>query len=147
VPRVTLNDLRRTFASWLVQAGVSLYVVSRLLGHKSTRMVELVYGQLDEATLANAIARLPGCDAGVPPVVPRGGTPGAGGTSAQPTAIQNSVEESFVSATSVVPRDGVEPPTRGFSVLADLAPKRAESRPILRVVNGGCDAGVPRRRR
>ncbi len=60
VPRCTANDLRRTFASWLVQAGVSLLIVSRLLGHKSTRMVDLVYGQLADATLASAIGRLPG---------------------------------------------------------------------------------------
>jgi len=117
VPRVTANDLRRTFASWLVQAGVSLYVVSRLLGHKSTRMVELVYGQLDDATLAAAIGKLPGgCDAGVSRAVPNSGAGGAGGASASPPAILNSVEESMNSSGSGVPRDGVEPPTRGFSV-------------------------------
>jgi hypothetical protein len=44
---------------------VSLLVMSRLLGHSSTRMVDLVYGQLDEATLTAAISNLPGCDAGV----------------------------------------------------------------------------------
>lgn len=132
--RVTPNDLRRTFASWLVQAGVSLYVVSRLLGHKSTRMVELVYGQLDDATLVGAIAKLPGCDAGVTRSVPRNGTPGAGGTSASPLSIVNSVEESAESATSVVPRVGIEPTTRGFSGLMENAPKRAESQPKLRVL-------------
>jgi hypothetical protein len=132
---VTANDLRRTFASWLVQAGVSLYIVSRLLGHKSTRMVEMVYGQLDEATLEAAIGRLPGgCDAGVSHVVPRSGIPGTGGTSASPRSIVNSLEESFVSTTSVVPRDGVEPPTRGFSVLRELAPKGAPRRRILKSV-------------
>ncbi len=125
VPRCTPNDLRRTFASWLVQAGTSLLVVSRLLGHSSTRMVDLVYGQLDEATLAAAIQRLPGgCDAGVTNTVPTRGTPGAGGTHHHPPSIVNSVEESAISSTSVVPRDGVEPPTRGFSVLVDIAPKR-----------------------
>lgn len=55
---LTPNDLRRTFASWLIQAGVPPFVVARLLGHKSTRMVELVYGQLDLATLRNAVARI-----------------------------------------------------------------------------------------
>ncbi|MBA2720764.1 MAG: site-specific integrase [Chloroflexi bacterium] len=135
VPRVTPNDLRRTFASWLVQAGVSLYVVSRLLGHKSTRMVELVYGQLDEATLAGAIGKLPGgCDAGVTYAVPNRGAAGGGGTAASPPSIVNSVEESAISASSVVPRDGVEPPTRGFSVLMDRAPKRANPLRKLRAV-------------
>jgi integrase len=63
VPKVTPNDLRRTFASWLVQAGESLFVVATLLGHNSTGMVEKVYGRLDAATLARAISKLPG---GVP---------------------------------------------------------------------------------
>ncbi len=135
VPRVTLNDLRRTFASWLVQAGESLYVVSRLLGHKSTRMVELVYGQLDDATLSAAIMRMPGaCDAGVPRGGARDGTAGTTGTGPVPLAIRNSVEESFASRTSGVPKDGVEPPTRGFSGLKDLAPKRADRKVKLRAV-------------
>lgn len=135
IPKVTANDLRRTFASWLVQAGTSLLVVSRLLGHKSTRMVDMVYGQLDEATLANAINRLPGgCDAGVSHVVPNPGTPGAGGTSHQPMAIVNSIDTTQTSTGNFVPRDGVEPPTRGFSVLRDMAPKVATPRRKLSLV-------------
>ena len=59
VPRVTANDLRRTFASWLLQAGVSNFVVARLLGHASTKMVDLVYGQLNPSTLRAAITKLP----------------------------------------------------------------------------------------
>jgi integrase len=120
VPRVTANDLRRTFASWLVQQGESLFVVATLLGHSSTRMVEKVYGRLDEATLAAAISRLPGggsdCNAGVTRDVRTGGTRGAGGNAIAQAAIENSVENPVDSAVLVVPRDGVEPPTRGFSV-------------------------------
>jgi integrase len=134
-PHISANDLRRTFASWLVQAGVSLLVVSRLLGHKSTRMVDMVYGQLDDATLARAIERLPGgCDAGVPREVPTRGTPGAGGTSAAPLSIVNSVEESAHSHGSEVPRVGIEPTTRGFSVLKELAPEPKNNRRLLRLV-------------
>jgi len=135
VPRVTPNDLRRTFASWLVQAGTSLYVVSRLLGHSSTRMVELVYGQLDDATLASAIARIgDGCDAGVSHAVPRPGTGGTTGHTPSSPMIRNSVEESRSLAESEVPRDGVEPPTRGFSVLVDMSPKQPQPRAKLRAV-------------
>jgi integrase len=139
VPRCTPNDLRRTFASWLVQAGESLLVVSRLLGHSSTRMVDLVYGQLDESTLSRAILRLPGvealpCDAGVSRAVPNAGAGGAGGTSASPPSIRNSVEESFASTEKEVPRDGVEPPTRGFSGLASRAPKPSPRKRLLRAV-------------
>ena len=135
VPRCTPNDLRRTFASWLVQAGTSLLVVSRLLGHSSTRMVDMVYGQLDEATLAAAIQRLPGgCDAGVTYDLTHkahGGTPGHGALS---PSITNSVENPRSSSVDAVPGDGVEPPTRGFSGLASLAPKPAHGRVKLRLV-------------
>jgi integrase len=57
--RVTPNDLRRTFASWLKQAGQDSFVVAQLLGHSSSRMVELVYGRLDTATLTAAVSKLP----------------------------------------------------------------------------------------
>ncbi len=118
VPRVTPNDLRRTFASWLVQARESLFVVATLLGHSSTRMVEQVYGRLDARTLSGAIAKLPGgdCHAGVTDRARNAGEHGTSGTAIAQAAIVNSVEESAISAVLAVPRDGVEPPTRGFSV-------------------------------
>ena len=46
IPKVSPNDLRRTFASWLKQAGNDSMVVAKLLGHSTSRMVELVYGHL-----------------------------------------------------------------------------------------------------
>lgn len=136
VPRCTPNDLRRTFASWLVQAGETLYVVSRLLGHKSTRMVEMVYGQLDDATLASAIQRMPGgSHAGVTHGVPNGGTGGVAGTTSPSASIANSVEESTISSSSTVPRDGIEPPTRGFSVPVPVGASSSGKPRKLRLVS------------
>ncbi|WP_437773300.1 tyrosine-type recombinase/integrase [Arthrobacter sp. KNU40] len=43
-PRI--HDLRHTHASWLIQDGVSLFTISRRLGHASTRTTEQVYGHL-----------------------------------------------------------------------------------------------------
>jgi len=59
IPKVSPNDLRRTFASWLVQNGVPLLTVATLMGHSSTRMVEKVYGKLSKANFDEAIAALP----------------------------------------------------------------------------------------
>lgn len=121
VPKVTPNDLRRTFASWLVQARESLFVVATLMGHSSTRMVEKIYGRLDAATLAGAIGKLPRgvpmnadqkhdpeCNAGVTYGDQNGGKPGSSGTTTAQAAIVNSVEESVVSSSNVVPRDRIE---------------------------------------
>lgn len=60
IPPVSPNDLRRTFASWLANAGVSPLVTARLMGHTSTRMVERVYARLGVEIQADAIAKLPG---------------------------------------------------------------------------------------
>lgn len=59
VKRVSPNDLRRTFASWLVQNDVPLLTVATLMGHSSTRMVEKVYGRLSQENLDDAIAAVP----------------------------------------------------------------------------------------
>lgn len=46
IPRVTWNDLRRTFASRLALAGVQANVGRRLMGHGSEKMWNLVYAQV-----------------------------------------------------------------------------------------------------
>jgi integrase len=65
IPRVSPNDLRRTFASLLVQDGVPLDVVAKLLGHSSAAMVYRVYGRFTP----NALAEL--ASPAVPPVYQR----------------------------------------------------------------------------
>jgi integrase len=53
IPRLTPNDLRRTHATWLIEAGVTKALIGDSLGHLDSRMVERVYGHADpEATLA-----------------------------------------------------------------------------------------------
>jgi integrase len=111
VPRVTPNDLRRTFASLMVQAGVERLAVAHLLGHSSTRMVELVYGRLNDGIYRSAVATLPAVDQwdaietrAVPILALHGEVGGARGS-----------QDLEISVGNVVPRDGVEPPTRGFS--------------------------------
>lgn len=56
VPRFSWNDLRRTCAQWMRRDGVSLELVSAVLGHADTRMVSRVYGRLDPRELGRQIA-------------------------------------------------------------------------------------------
>lgn len=46
------NDLRRTHATWLLEAGVDRDVIRRLLGHTTTRLVDQVYGRPSPEALA-----------------------------------------------------------------------------------------------
>lgn len=58
VPKLTrLHDLRHTFASHLVQKGVSLYVVSKLLGHSSQETTR-IYAHLSPETYEAAVGML-----------------------------------------------------------------------------------------
>lgn len=57
VPRVTPNDLRRTFAHWHVEAGYPLDTIAHALGHASLTMLMKVYGKPTGAELARRMAR------------------------------------------------------------------------------------------
>ena len=111
IARVSPNDLRRTYASWLKRAGVDSAVVAKLLGHSSTRMVDLVYGHLGDENFITAAAKLPVVE--VPPIgstleTADGRFQGLGGILGPDAAGDSQRLE--------VPRAGIEPATRGFSV-------------------------------
>lgn len=53
----TLYDLRHTYASWLVQDGVSIYTVKELLGHEDLESTQR-YAHLDYSTLLKAVDRI-----------------------------------------------------------------------------------------
>lgn len=54
-PAVTWNDMRRTFASLLLHAGVDPHVIARLLRHKSTAMVDKVYARTTSESLGEML--------------------------------------------------------------------------------------------
>ncbi len=59
--RVTPHTLRRTFGSDLINRGVRLEVVSRLLGHAATAITEKSYARLEDSTVrAEMLAALVG---------------------------------------------------------------------------------------
>jgi hypothetical protein len=152
VPRVSPNDLRRTFGTWCRMAGMPTDRIAVLLGHADARMVERVYGRLDPATMGAEIRAtfsglalpalpvllptLPALVPAVPALVPAlpalvpalperlPGSAGIGSGSNRVTDDEQSrgrmgqmtpapPEES---SELPVPRAGIEPATRGFSV-------------------------------
>lgn len=68
---VSPNDLRRTFCSWLCQQGVAERVCAELMGHASTLLVRSVYGQLDMASMMDAVRRIGSVAGGVVPALPQ----------------------------------------------------------------------------
>ncbi len=55
--KLNFHSLRHTFASWLVQKGVSIYEVSKLLGHADIKTTQ-IYAHLRSDDLRNAVERL-----------------------------------------------------------------------------------------
>ena len=104
---VTSNDLRRTFATWLKQSGQESWIVAKMLGHTSSRMVELVYAQADHATMSRALSNLPGGE------WDNCGTKD-GALLSQVSRMSDLETEEF--PLSAVLGPGIEPGTRGFSV-------------------------------
>ncbi len=55
--KLNFHSLRHTFASWLVQKGVSIYEVSKLLGHSDIKTTQ-IYAHLRNEDLKNAVELL-----------------------------------------------------------------------------------------
>lgn len=58
IAKLTFHELRHTYASGLVNAGIAMAYVAEQLGHASTRMTEKHYGHLDRDALTKAIRTL-----------------------------------------------------------------------------------------
>ena len=58
-PEVTFHELRHTYASLLINNGVELPVIAKLLGHVDTRVTFKHYAHLADKTLAAAVTKLP----------------------------------------------------------------------------------------
>lgn len=54
---VTFHDLRRSCGSLMVQAGVDIYVVSRVLGHSSVEVTQKVYAHLKTEQLRSGLEK------------------------------------------------------------------------------------------
>jgi integrase len=59
IERCSASDLRRTFASMLLSEGVAPGVLKELLGHSTTKMIDLVYGHASEAARQAAVLKHP----------------------------------------------------------------------------------------
>ena len=57
--KLNFHSLRHSYASWLVQAGVSIYVISKLLNHADIKTTE-IYAHLRRDDLRNAVSLLEG---------------------------------------------------------------------------------------
>jgi integrase len=65
----SFHSLRHTAASWLVMAGVDLYAVGQVLGHRTPRMTQR-YAHLSPSYMAGAVGKLDAVFSGVMPESP-----------------------------------------------------------------------------
>jgi hypothetical protein len=118
--------------------------IASLLGHKDSRMVERVYGRIDAHSLGRALQRRLGAsEAANPPAASVAKPENAcsacvanTGESERTQTLQRTSEMALFSVF-LVSGDGIEPPTRGFSVPSPkgVSGRKVEvKRPKLRAV-------------
>jgi integrase len=141
------NDLRRTCATWMRALGVSIELVAPVLGHKDTRMVARVYGRMTPEDLAARIyadatnfgSEKKSDNSRTVPVESSVLYGAAGNLEGPEHKSKNPVSGGPETGFLGLPRDGVEPPTRGFSV-----PKLKCANPRTQRLGGSLrDATVP----
>jgi integrase len=109
IPAVSPNDLRRTFGTWLRLHGVAPHFIGVAMGHADSRMVERVYGRIPEENLRAALnEHVDPCSAYVANTVAKG---------RRERRRRMRQAKTPLSSRFLVSRDGIEPPTRGFSIL------------------------------
>lgn len=59
VPRVTPNDLRRTFGTWHREAGVNINLISKLLRHTTDKLAQTTYARLGADALGKLLGDVP----------------------------------------------------------------------------------------
>ena len=109
IERCSPNDLRRTYGRWMRIAAFPDEIIAPTMGHADTRMLERVYGKLSPEELSHRLlmharAALSDCIANASD---GSKIDGFGGPIGQTDRAKSA---------ELVPRGGIEPPTRGFSV-------------------------------
>jgi integrase len=56
--RLNFHSLRTSFASWLALDGVSIYQISKLLGHSDVKITQEYYAHLEPAELHDVVDRI-----------------------------------------------------------------------------------------
>ncbi len=105
---VRIHDLRHSFVSNLLDAGTPIHVVKELAAHRSLAVTALYAHATNEARRA-AVNRV---QIGVGSKVPETARE-RGAVTPEVTPKENA---GLVTRRNQMPRDGIEPPTRGFSV-------------------------------
>jgi len=111
IERFSPNDLRRTHSHWLKADGVPRELLQHFLGHTSPRMADTTYARPTAAELAEQASRWIAAYLGKP--VGRTATESAESAA---RAGRTSAPKGRGKQAISVPRDGIEPPTRGFSI-------------------------------
>jgi hypothetical protein len=109
IERCSPNDLRRTYGRWMRIAAFPDEIIAPTMGHADTRMLERVYGKLSPEELSRRL--LLHVRAALPESIANASV----GTEIDGISRQAGHAGTAKSA-ELVPRGGIEPPTRGFSV-------------------------------
>ena len=109
IERCSPNDLRRTYGRWMRIAAFPDDIIAPTMGHADTRMLERVYGKLSPEELSQRLllhvrAAFPDCIAN------------ASVGSVLAGIYRQAGQLGTANPSELVPRAGIEPATRGFSV-------------------------------
>jgi integrase len=115
LPGISPTDHRRTHGKWLRLAGVSISNIYPSMGHSDGRMLERGYGKVTAVEIAHVLAAQIAATQGAQAGSYLGG--GGGGSGAYRHSWQNdTAHEAAIFQEDLVPRHGIEPRTRGFSI-------------------------------